>query len=112
MRFLFTHTHLTSTPAERPGSGVGSQGLWITNCVFALAVSAHILTHIITHCWHITGRMLHFELMPVTSNNEEIELRNRGKSFDHCEKFCLPLFFLLLFAYFVVMLYLFLSLCC
>lgn len=89
MRFL-SHTLSFYFSIERPGSRAGSQGLWQwLVCLRCICSHNHTQSHT---AGTLPGRMLHFELMPVTSNNEEIELWNRGKSFDHREKFCLPLY--------------------
>lgn len=77
----------------------GQPGFMAMACLPELYLLTY--SHTVTHCWHVTGRMLHFELMPVTSNSEEIEL---WKSFDHWERFCLTLYSLIfcLFCWFAL----------
>lgn len=83
-----SHT-LNFYSSRMPWKQGGQPGFMAMSCLPELLLT---YSQTVTHCWHVTGRMLHFELMPVTSNSEEIELWNRGKSFDHWEKFCLTLY--------------------
>lgn len=86
MDAVFSHTHTQNAlEAGRAARIYGSAIACLPELDLLLHTDRHILMRAGTHCWQISGRMLHVDFMPVTSNSEEIELGKRGESFDHFE---------------------------